>query len=331
MAATGDGDVDEDEDDKYDDDGLVEFALTRPSDVPDRAVRYHDCAGLSVGERSALLRECLAASRPAVLGGCVSHWPALRRWRDVRYLVDRVGTASVHVARTPDGLADAVAALPSGERVFARPDETPMAFADFASQLVTPLHDSSGRQRRAVLYASHQNSSLQTEFEALWGDTELALAWADAAVGQPPAAANFWMGEDAARTSVHADLYDNLYVVVVGEKRFSLLPPMEGPRLGRRPFRAATWRPAEPAQAVEDCTAGLALHLDSPEACVHWADLDLEADDATQELQPLRVTVRAGELLVLPALWWHAVSQRADAASGCPATVAVNYWYDSQL
>ena len=38
-------------------------------------------------------------------------------------------------------------------------------------------------------------------------------------------ACNFWCGEDAAVTSTHADLFENLYVVVKGEKHFTLLPP----------------------------------------------------------------------------------------------------------
>ena len=42
---------------------------------------------------------------------------------------------------------------------------------------------------------------------------------------------------------MHADLFDNLYVVVRGEKRFSLLPPQEGHLLRRRLFPAATYRP----------------------------------------------------------------------------------------
>ena len=53
----------------------------------------------------------------------------------------------------------------------------------------------------------------------------------------------FDVGEDASHTTVHADLFDNLYVVVRGEKRFSLLPPQEGHLLRRRLFPAATYRP----------------------------------------------------------------------------------------
>ena len=59
-------------------------------------------------------------------------------------------------------------------------------------------------------YASHQNGSLATEYAPLWADVERSLPWADASLGGLPAATNFWMGEDAARTTVRADLRDEV-------------------------------------------------------------------------------------------------------------------------
>jgi jumonji domain-containing protein 7 len=238
--------------------------------------------------------------------------------------------APVHVAQTPDGLADAIATLPSGERVFAKPFETVMPFSIFACELCTPLMDEDGVQRRPVLYASHQNSSLSDEYRPLWDDLDLSLEWADEAFGKKPAAVNFWMGEDAARTSVHADLFDNLYVVVRGEKCFTLLPPQEGQLLRREPVRAATYVPV-PNSRGKSPSVGLELQVDDDaEAVVYWATVALDSEDAAP-LQPMRAVLGPGELLVLPSLWWHHVSQRARSDDGgrCSATVAVNYWYDN--
>ncbi|EOD26550.1 hypothetical protein EMIHUDRAFT_435100 [Emiliania huxleyi CCMP1516] len=198
------------------------------------------------------------------------------------------------------------------------------------------------RAGRPVVYASHQNSSLRTEFEPLWRDVDLSLAWADAAFGAPPAATNFWMGEDAARTTVHADLFDNLYVVVRGRKRFALLPPQEGlllpPQEGRalrrRPYPAATYREGAAEGTATDRTAAAAgrgvlrAELDEPTSEEMWSAVDLEDEGSAAEVRPLRVEVSAGELLYLPALWWHAVSQRADGPR--ESTIAVNYWYEPQ-
>lgn len=41
--------------------------------------------------------------------------------------------------------------------------------------------------------------------------------------------------------------------------------------------------------------------------------------------EPLIVDVNAGEMLFLPALWYHKVEQECDQDGLC---IAVNYWYD---
>ena len=189
--------------------------------------------------------------------------------------------------------------------------------------------------RRAVHYASHQNGSLETEYAPLWADVERSLAWADACFGRPPSATNLWMGEEAARTTVHADLYDNVYAVVRGRKEFTLLPPQEGHLLQRRAYPAATYVPCPAATDVPcggagpsaEHRTGLRLELDEPAASVLWSPVDLEDARSAQQLRPIRASVGPGEVLLLPALWWHAVSQRNTESGEC--CVAINYWYDS--
>ena len=277
----------------------------------------------------------------------MSHWRAMDRWDDA-YLRATIGDAPVHVARTPNGMADAMATLPSGERVFAKPEEVLMPFASFFSEMQSALYSPEGRQLRPVLYASHQNSSLTGEYPPLlWADVDLSLGWADDAFGSPPAATNFWLGEDAARTTVHADLFDNVYVVVRGEKHFWLLPPQDGHLLRRRRVRTATYTTVgnsgeaavgaagnsmDGRAALRGTASGanqLELQLDSPPATCYWSEVDLENENGAS-LTPQHVVIRAGEVLMLPALWWHHVAQRAQPADGhgCSATVAVNYWYD---
>lgn len=141
------------------------------------------------------------------------------------------------------------------------------------------------------------------------------------------------MGEDAAHTTVHADLYDNLYAVTSGCKLFHLLPPQEARGLQRRRYRAATYRPAASGGGGDGGEtgggaggrgggrSGLHLEIDEPEEQVVWATVDL-AGEGGEALRPIRATVGAGDVLYLPALWWHAVSQRGGTEG---TTTAVNY------
>jgi jumonji domain-containing protein 7 len=282
--------------------------------------------------------EFVRRRQPVILTGCVDHWPALSRWTHA-HLRKVLGDHQVHVARTPDGLGDAVTRTHSSkEPHFAKPYEALMPFSTFVDAIESPLDGS-----RAVHYCSHQNSSLTSEFAPLWEDVEQSLPWADAAFGHGPAAANFWMGEDAARTTVHADLFDNLYVVVRGTKEFTLLPPQDGHLLRRRRYRSGTYTPTEgaegDAEGDEDSACGLRMVLDVPPAYVHWTDVDLESAEAAEAVRPVRATVEAAEVLYLPALWWHAVSQRGPgpqnthdrAAPKDRSTIAVNYWYEGPV
>lgn len=43
---------------------------------------------------------------------------------------------------------------------------------------------------------------------------------------------------------------------------------------------------------------------------------------------PLRVDVKAGEILYLPSMWYHHVTQTPDAEG---RAIAVNFWYDMQF
>lgn len=63
------------------------------------------------------------------------------------------------------------------------------------------------------------------------------------------------------------------------------------------------------------------------EPFLHQSPDDSKRDDCHSLLSlthPIRVHVKAGEMLYLPALWFHRVSQTCE-------TVGVNYWYDMQF
>lgn len=259
-----------------------------------------------------LLQSHAARRCPLLLPNAVGHWPACRLW-DHDYLRKAMAGRTVHVARTPNGLADALTTLADGSHCFARPCEAAVPFEDFLDALAVPME---ARDPRIVHYASHQASSLSAEYDPLLADCASSLEFADTALGGEPVAANVWIGEDAARTQVHADLFCNIYAVVRGTKRFTLLPPQDVALLKRKSVPTASW--------VDVGGGVLELRLDDPALHVHWASVDLGRELPRLE-QAVEVTVSAGDVLYLPALWHHAVEQHAGAEA---STVAVNYWYD---
>ena len=87
-------------------DELVAFAATIPADGA-RAACIHDRVPLQVGPPAEFLQQFVSRSQPVVLTGCVAHWAALQTWTHAR-LRAALGDSLVHVALTPDGLADSV-------------------------------------------------------------------------------------------------------------------------------------------------------------------------------------------------------------------------------
>ncbi|KAM5178267.1 bifunctional peptidase and (3S)-lysyl hydroxylase JMJD7 isoform 4-T4 [Callospermophilus lateralis] len=167
--------------------------------------------------------------------------------------------------------------------------------------------------RATVGSTEKQCSNLPTELPQLLSDLEPHVPWASEALGKMPDAVNFWLGEAAAVTSLHKDHYENLYCVVSGEKHFLLHPPSDRPFI---PYELYT--PA-PYQLTEEGT----FKMVDEEAMekVPWIPLDPLAPDLTQypsysQAQALRCTVRAGELLYLPSLWFHHVQQSHGCIAG---------------
>ena len=103
-------------------------------------------------------------------------------------------------------------------------------------------------------------------------------------------------------TPLHHDFNDNLYVVVEGRKRFTLFPPGQAPNL----------YPRGQLQGVEP--NGI-IRYASIAGMPHVSQVDIRAPDlarfpryAEAETTRMDVEILAGEMLFLPAGWFHRVS-----------------------
>jgi len=262
------------------------------------------------------LRDYVSASRPLILTDLdASDWPCLHRWTD-EYLLKTAGDAKVSVNVTAGGWGDYVDEA-SGK--FVKPLEESMPFREFWDVLSQPASDAAG-----VPYLSYQNDSLREQLPALAEDVPSALPLGVAAFGNEPEAVNLWIGDGRAVSSCHKDHYENLYLVVRGEKIFTLLPPAVVPFLHER-----RCSPAQFARSGQPNSRQGGLHVvpdeTSPEH-VPWVPVDVSAPDldrfpAFVRASAVEARVRPGELLYLPAMWYHQVAQRG-------VTIAVNYWHD---
>ncbi|KAF3770712.1 hypothetical protein M406DRAFT_320480 [Cryphonectria parasitica EP155] len=136
-------------------------------------------------------------------------------------------------------------------------------------------------------------------------------------------------GNSRSVTALHLDNYENIYVQVLGQKHFVLLPPHSHPCVNRKPLRPATYARSDKDDSL-DLVMDPALSPGEEAEFVTFAiwDPDRPAENPTpysKLAEPIRVTLEKGDMLYLPAMWYHKVSQSCSEEGIC---VAVNYWYD---
>ncbi|XP_010503196.1 PREDICTED: jmjC domain-containing protein 7-like isoform X1 [Camelina sativa] len=277
------------------------------------------------------LRDYVSQSKPCVISNAIAHWPALKHWSDPAYLAGALSNDLVSLHLTPNGCADAVTPVGSiGDR-----DDLCFASAHVEKVLFPEALRAvqSSCKGKKVGYLQQQNDCFRTEYSTVGVDCDGDISWATEAFGCSPEAVNLWIGTEHSVTSFHKDHYENLYAVVSGEKHFLLLPPTDVHRLYIEQYPAANYSYHRDTEAFK-------LELGEPMRDVPWCSVDpypSPENEASERLKyplffngpkPFHCTVKAGEILYLPSMWFHHVSQTPGDGG---YTIAVNYWYDMQF
>ncbi|KAI1111106.1 phospholipase A2 [Nemania sp. NC0429] len=290
----------------------------------------------------------VARNTPFVVRHGARDWTATRTW-DAAYLRSTLAGHKVNVAVTPSGNADAPTPDGEGHVVFAKPHEEDQAFGEFLDHVIRQEKSSSLDSGRGpgeddeVRYAQTQNDNLRHEYVALFSQVEKSIAFARIALERDPDAINMWIGNSRSVTALHRDNYENIYVQIAGQKHFTLLPPLFQPCVNERDLQPATYVRREGEgrrQDGEGRAGGFVLRLDAamdgngdsaPDVPFATWDPDTPEVCATPYshlAEPMRVSLEPGDMLYLPAMWYHKVSQSCSDDGIC---VAVNYWYDMEF
>ncbi|KAK4113735.1 Clavaminate synthase-like protein [Canariomyces notabilis] len=284
----------------------------------------------------------VARNTPFVVRGAAADWQATRTW-NVEFLKDFLQDESVNVAVTPKGNADSPTVFTDSEGnttlVFAKPHEEDQPFSTFLDYLIKQEHQLQPtrpqQEEEEVRYAQTQNDNLRHEYLALFSHVQRTIPFARIALDREPDAINLWIGNSRSVTALHKDNYENIYVQVTGQKHFVLLPPVCQPCVNEQMLRPARYeRSSSPSSGngTNTNTDGrLELVVEDEKAervpFATW-DPDLPRENQTRYsklAEPMRVTLNPGDMLYLPCMWYHKVSQSCSPEGVC---IAVNYWYD---
>ncbi|KAJ0401295.1 hypothetical protein P43SY_001826 [Pythium insidiosum] len=282
-------------------------------------------------------RRFVSKNVPVILTNAMTspEWQhVLRSWPQDEHLIERAGeTTNVTVDITPFGFGDAVLELDDGRAIFVMPEEREMPLRQFLEQLRDPSFD-------GVPYLSHQNDSLRDEFPELYREVPPCIDLAREAFGNEPDAVNIWIGDERAVSTMHKDHYENMYCVVKGRKHFTLLPPAAVACLYETEYPSAryshdstagTFCPELTAAFQRQHPSLAAWRIAPSEATgmTPWIPVDpLRIDTArfprAAHLRPLECVIETGEVLYLPAMWYHRATQLCE-------TISVNYWHDMEF
>lgn len=136
-----------------------------------------------------------------------------------------------------------------------------------------------------------------------------------------------------------------MYCVVKGKKHFTLLPPAAIAGLYEQEYPSARYRHSSSLTSETDLPVDEELtklfHTKHPEHAdwsivaspqtgdTPWIPvdplrMDMKKFPMAAQLQPIECVVHAGQILYLPAMWYHRATQL------CP-TISVNYWHDMEF
>ncbi|HEV8247030.1 MAG TPA: cupin-like domain-containing protein, partial [Polyangiaceae bacterium] len=220
-------------------------------------------------------------ARPVVLAGAASHFAATRRFSP-DYLSQKLGNVEIRckVSAThlhPDFHADSLAQMFATER---------STFADFMRAI------SEGPERARRLFTGDEQFLLRRRDGQTTVNEELKVLLDDVEVPPffPPERLYTvwaWFSGPGVRTWLHYDNNGchNLNAQLTGNKRCALYPPSELRRL--YPFLLGGQNPAH-----------------------NCSQIDVEAPDAARfpnfgEVEPWRAELEPGDLLFIPACWFH--------------------------
>jgi hypothetical protein len=248
-------------------------------------------AEVAIADAAELDARLRTAQQPFVVRGIAAGWPLVEAGR-------RSGDAArayllAHHRDKPFTVS--VGQPGSGGRLF-YDDAMAMNFRTFEAKLpeiFARIAAFAGKPEAPVVYLA--SIDVHQYFEGLHAANHVDL-------GDREPLASIWMGTRT-RIAAHNDVPNNLAVVAVGRRRFTLFP--------REQFRNLYLGP------VDNTPAGRAVSMvdfSNPDLVRHPRFAEAMAHGQVVEMAP-------GDALYIPALWWHHVEGLEDF------NVLVNYWW----
>jgi lysine-specific demethylase 8 len=223
--------------------------------------------------------EFYARKVPVVVTGAMDAWPALERWTPDYFA--RLLEGMEHPLRETDN---------EGEYTFVNHTKRVMSVSDYIVALET--EHLAGARRPYFGNIPITAPEVARWFEPILGD----FRFPDVAQDRIGEEVRLWIGGRGQKSTIHNDSNHGFNAQVYGRKMFLLYPPEQHRFLYAVRISDETWV-----------------------SQVDWENPDREAHPDFRQAQGMQVTLEVGEMLYIPAFWWH--SARAESVA-----INVNIW-----
>lgn len=275
----------------------------------------------------------LAQSKPVVIAGGVKHWVAMTKWTK-EYLYHEFGHNNIHVKLAPNGEfegCDRAAdwddyrhfqipeivkqKLHFPDLVVVRPATLDMSFSSFLDMIT----GSEMKKRNVSAYLEY--SSIPQYMPKLEKDIEELLFVKGILTRRQ---LNLWLSDGNTLGKLHFDPFDNLLCQISGTKHVTLFEPHDNTRLYESHIPEALLGFDQQTQQFRR-----KMLMDSTSMVMSPVDItkpDKERFPLFMNISPIHCTIHPGDVLYMPAFWWHEVRSTPDLQEA--RNMAVNYWYE---
>lgn len=292
------------------------------------------CDRIPVPTQEEFVEKYLKRSKPVVIEGALTDWPAMQTWT-YDYLLKEYGSLRVHVKLAPDGVFEGcekaehfedfknftippfvLSQLQFPDLVVVRPATADVTFAEFLQM----MQESARSKASAYL----EYSSIPQYMPELQSDLE-ELPFIKGLLTRKHL--NLWLSDGNTLGKLHFDPFDNLLCQIKGQKEFIVFEPHSSAALYEGHIQEALLDFNKTSKTFRRKKL-----LDSTSMVMSPVDIlrpDFKTFPMFSKAKPLNCTVGKGDVLFLPAFWWHEVQSYPSKKTG--VNLAVNFWYEPFL
>lgn len=303
-----------------------------PSDI-----KMHSCEKIPMPSKYDFFHNYLKISKPVIITGALDTWQALSKWTNT-FFRDNYGDRKVHIKLTPDGNFEGVELaslfenyetfkipasvykqLPYPDLVVVRPATANMNISEFIDIIE---HVSNGSRKGFSGYLEYSSIAdiipeLETDIDTMpFFDNMLKLEHT-----------NIWLSDGNTLGKLHFDPFDNFLCQLSGKKEVILFEPHDNTQLYEAHIPEAMLY-----YNISTRTFYRKELVDTTSMVMSPVDIlkpNYQRFPKFADTYPMNCTISEGEVLFMPAFWWHEVQSHPNRNQG--RNLAVNYWYEPFL